>query len=95
MTGKTQLLARPDKPLCRVILVPSDRVAVIHGKLVMEIVVAFPDGNQCRDQVVARCVFVVKWCLSQPVRERVDAECRLLQGVSVNAKKAYEGPITW
>jgi len=78
MTGETQLLAHPDEPLGRVILIPLDCVAVIHRELVMEIVVALSDCHQSGDQMVARGVFVIKRCFSQPVRKRVDTECGLL-----------------
>jgi hypothetical protein len=78
MTGKTQLLAYPDEPLRRVILIPLDRVSVIHWELVVEIVITFPDGNQSGDQMITRSVLVIKGRLSQPVCKRVDAECRLL-----------------
>jgi len=44
---------------------------------VVEVVVTFADGDKCRDEVVARGVLVIERCLSQPVRERVDAEGRL------------------
>jgi hypothetical protein len=49
MAGKTQLLAHPDEPLCRVILIPLDRVTVVHWELVVEIMVAFSNGDQSRD----------------------------------------------
>lgn len=34
MRGETQLVADPDEPLGGVVLVPFDRVTIIHGELV-------------------------------------------------------------
>ena len=39
--GETELLPAPDAPLGRIILVPFDCVAVVGGKFVVEIVIAF------------------------------------------------------
>ena len=45
VTGEPNLLARPDEPLSRVILVPSDRIPVVHRELVVEVVVTFTDRH--------------------------------------------------
>ena len=57
---KTKPGADPDEPLRRVVLVPLDRVAVVHGELVVEIVVALADGDERGDEVVARRVRVAQ-----------------------------------
>ena len=43
--SKSKLLANPNEPLGRVVLVPLDRVPVVHGELVVEVVVALPNGD--------------------------------------------------
>jgi hypothetical protein len=43
----------PDEPLGRVVLVPFDSVSVVHRELVVEIVVALPDGNEGGDDMIA------------------------------------------
>jgi len=45
MTGKSDLLASPDKPFGRIVLVPFDGISVVHGELMMEVVVAFANGD--------------------------------------------------
>jgi len=77
MTRKSELLARPDKPLGRIVLIPFDSVAVVHGKLVMEVVVTFANGDECSCKMVPGSMLVVEGCCSEPVGERVDAECGL------------------
>lgn len=74
---KAELLTHPDEPLRWVVLVPFDRVPVVHGELVVEVVVALADRDQRGNEVVTRSVLVVEWCLAEPVRKRVHAECRL------------------
>ena len=43
--SKSKLLADPNEPLSGVILVPLDRVPVVHGELVVEVMVAFPNRH--------------------------------------------------
>lgn len=43
----------------------------------MEVVVSFADGDECCEDVVSGCVFVVEGGFAEPVREGVDAECAL------------------
>ena len=78
MAREADLLAGPDEPLGRVVLVPLDCVAVVHRELVVEVVVALADGDERGDEVVARGVLVVERRVAEPVRERVDAECGLV-----------------
>ncbi len=77
VTGETELCTDPDEPLGGVVLVPLDRVTVVHGELVVEVVVTLADRDKGRNHVVARCVLVVEGRLSEPVREGVNAEGRL------------------
>jgi hypothetical protein len=74
MACEPKLLARPNEPLCRVILVPLDGIAVVHGELVVEIVVPFTNCDKGGNEVVARTVLVIEWCLTQPMSERIHAE---------------------
>ena len=71
---ETGLLHRRDEPLRRVVLVPLDCIAVVHGELVVEVMVTLADRAQRRDDMVARGVLVVEGCLAQPVRKRVNTE---------------------
>ena len=77
MARQPDLLAHIYEPLGRVVLVPPDRVTVVHRELVVEVVVALADGSKRGDEVVARRVLVVERSLAEPVRERVHAERRL------------------
>ena len=78
MGCQTELGCDPDEPLGRVVLVPLDRVAEVHRELVVEVVVALADRRERGDEVVARGVLVVERRLAEPVRERVDAERRVV-----------------
>lgn len=69
VAGKTELGAHPDEPLGRVVLVPPNSVTIIHRELVVEIVVTLSNGDQCGDEMVARSVLVIKWCLAEPVSQ--------------------------
>jgi len=51
---ETELLVNPDEPLGRIILMPFDGVAVVGGKLVVEIVIAFAESNQGSDDMITR-----------------------------------------
>lgn len=84
MAGQTEFLTRGDEPLGRVVLVPLDRVPVIHGELMVEVVVAFADGDERGDDMVAGRVLVVKRRLAKPVRKGVDAERRLEAYIKVS-----------
>lgn len=80
MTRKPNNFAGGNEPLGRIILVPLDRISVIHGELVVEIVVSFTNGNESGDNVVPRRMLVVKGGFAEVVCEGVDAECALLIG---------------
>lgn len=74
---EAELVADPDEPLCRVVLVPLDCVAVIYRELVVEIVIPLSVRNERSNHMVTGRVLVVKWRLPKPVRKGVDAEGRL------------------
>lgn len=68
MRGEPDFLAGGDEPFGGVVLVPLDRVAVVHGELVVEVVVPLADGDEGGDHVVSRGVLVVEGRLAEPVR---------------------------
>ena len=76
--GEAELLANPDEPLGRVVLVPLDGVTVVGRELVVEVVIALAESDECRDHVVAGAVAVIEWLIAEPVGKRVDAESGLL-----------------
>jgi hypothetical protein len=69
MASQANLLAHPDEPLGRIILVPLDGISIVHGELVVEIVVSLADGNECCDKVITRSIFVIERCLAEPVSQ--------------------------
>jgi hypothetical protein len=77
MTREPHFLTPIDKPLCGIVLIPLDGIAVVHRELMVEIVITFTDGHECSSEVVAWCMLVIKWCFAEPVRKRVDAESGL------------------
>lgn len=76
--GEAKLAPKPDGPLGGVILVPFDSIAVVRGKLVVEVVVTLAESDECGDDVIPGAVAVVKWLVAKPVSKRVDAEGGLL-----------------
>lgn len=60
VVGETKLLPDPDCPFGRVVLVPFDGVAVVRGEFVVEVVVAFAEGDEGGDDVVAWGVAVIE-----------------------------------
>lgn len=69
MGSKTDLLTGPDKPLGRIILVPLDRIPVVHGELVVEVVITFTNRDKRSEHMVTRRMLVIERRLSQPVSE--------------------------
>jgi hypothetical protein len=67
MACNTKLLARPNEPLRRVILIPLDGITIVHRELVVEVVVSFTNCDEGSDEMVARTVFVIEWCFTQPM----------------------------
>ena len=58
--SETELFPDPDGPLGGIVLVPFDSVAVVGRELMVEVVIAFSQGHQSRDDVVAGGVSVVE-----------------------------------
>jgi hypothetical protein len=79
MACEPHFLTSIDKPLRGIVLIPFDSITVVHRELVVEIVVAFPDGDECGGKVVARRMLVVEWRFAKPMCKRVDAESGLEQ----------------
>jgi hypothetical protein len=89
MASQANQLTRSDEPFGRVVLVPLDGIAIVHWKLVMEIVVPFANGDESGDEVVAGCMFIVKGGFAKPMGEGVYAECRLREvSITITMKKA-------
>ena len=63
---------RRDEPFRRVVLVPLDRVPVVHWELMMEVMVPFAERDKCGEEMVPRSVLVIKRCMSERVCERID-----------------------
>ena len=76
--GETELLPRPDGPLGGIVLPPVQCIAVVGGKLVVEVVVAFTERDKGGEDVITGRVAIVKGLITKPVGEGVDAECGLL-----------------
>jgi hypothetical protein len=78
--SETEPLHGNDEPLSRIILIPLDGVAVVHGELMVEVVVTLTNGNESGNDMVTRSVLVVEGSLAKPVSKRVDTEGRLWNG---------------
>lgn len=74
MGSEANLLTGPDKPFRGVVLVPFDRVPVVHRKLVMEVVVTLTNGDKGSEHMVTGGMLVIERCFSEPVGKRVNAE---------------------
>ena len=74
MCREPKPLKDPDPPFRWIILIPFDGVSVIHGKLMMEIVVALSKSYDCGYEVIAWGMFVIVRSLPYPMSERVDAK---------------------
>ena len=57
---------------------PFDSIAVIRRELVVEVVVTFTESSQGSDDVITGRVAIVKWLVTEPVSQGVDAEGSLL-----------------
>jgi len=64
---KAELLAYPDEPLGGIVLIPPDGVTVVHGKLVVEIVVTFANGNESSDKMVFGRMLIIERRVSKPM----------------------------
>ena len=76
--SEAELLPDPDRPLCRVILMPFDSIAVIRGEFVVEVVVTLSECDESCDNVITRRVAVIEWLITEPMCQRVDTEGSLL-----------------
>jgi hypothetical protein len=81
MTRKSDCLASVDEPLGRIILIPLDSVAVVHGELVVEVVVSLTNSGESGEDMVSRSMFVIEGAISEPVRKRINAESGLVTGL--------------
>ena len=68
------MLANPDNPFSRVILIPFDGITVIHGELMVEVVITFANSCKSSDDMVAWGVFIIERCLSEPMSKGVHAK---------------------
>jgi hypothetical protein len=78
LVSQAEPLHSNDEPLGGVVLVPSDGVAVVHGELVVEVVVAFTHGDESGDEVVTGSVLVIEGRFAEVVGKGVDAEGRMM-----------------
>lgn len=78
VSGQAQLAADPDEPLGRIVLVPLERIAIVHRELMVKVMVTFTDGDQSSDHMVPGGMLVIKWRFSEPVCKRIDAECGVM-----------------
>ena len=62
--GESYLLPEPDGPLGRIELIPGDGVAIVRGKLVVEIMVTLTSGDKSSEYVISRRVSIVKCLIS-------------------------------
>jgi hypothetical protein len=78
VAGEAQQLTNRNEPFRGVILIPFNRIAIVHRELVVEIVVTFANRHKRRHQVVSRSMLIIKRRFTKPVSERVDAKRRLV-----------------
>ena|SRR5258708_32921336 len=69
-----------DEPFGGVVLIPLDRIAVVHWKLMVEVVVAFTNGYKGSEHMISWSVLVIKRSITQPVGKRVYTEGGLRVG---------------
>lgn len=60
MACQPNVRTRRDEPFRRIPLIPLDRVAVINGKLMMEVMIAFSQGNNSSQQMISWSELIVK-----------------------------------
>lgn len=85
VTSETELRADSDEPLGGVVLVPFEGIAVVHGELVMEVVIALSNSNNSRHEVITGSVLVVERTFTEPVCQGVDTECGLYMPISTRS----------
>jgi len=84
--GETKEGAGGDQPFGRVVLVEADRISVVLRELMVEVVVTLTESHEGSDEMVARCMTIIKRSLTEPVSERVDTE-----GGVVNENQTGDG----
>jgi hypothetical protein len=67
------------------------RIAIVGRELVVEVVIAFAEGEQRTKYTISRGLVVVVRRGSEPVREAVDGERALHVGVSGRAQRRDVG----
>jgi hypothetical protein len=72
MRRQSDFGAKRDEPFGGIILIPPDSVAVVSRKLVVEVVISLPEGDERGDHVVPWRMPVVERRLPEPVGERVE-----------------------
>lgn len=84
-----------NEPFRRIVSELPVRVSIVHRELVVEIVVALADRHERRNDMVSRRMFVIERRLTEPVRERVDAERRVMdkQQASGTGKEESAAPV--
>jgi hypothetical protein len=95
VTRETELLANPDDPFGRVVLVPFDGVTVVHWELMVEVVITFADSRKSGDDMVAWGVLVIERSLSEPVSKRIDAKCGLEEKFDMSKITCLKKKIMW
>lgn len=74
VAGQPYTCAERDEPLCRIVLVPPHRVAVVHWELVVEVVVALTHREERREQVIPRRLSIVVRRIAKPMSDGVNTE---------------------
>jgi len=78
MGSEPNPLHHSDEPFGGVILIPFDSISEVHRELVMEVMITFTNGHESGDDVVARCMLVIKWRIPKPMSEGIDAESAMV-----------------
>lgn len=67
MRCETDFMHGSDEPLRRIVLIPSDGIAVVHWELMVEVMVTLTDGDERSDEVVTRGMFIIERSITEPV----------------------------
>ena len=85
-----ELAKQEDKPLCRIVLIPNNRIAIIAGKLMMEIMIPLAHRNQRSKHMIPRTPTIVKRLLANPMRKTVHAERSLLDEARAQKPRVHQ-----
>ena len=69
MGSQANLVAYPNEPLRRVILIPLDCIPIVHGELMVEVMIAFANRDKSSNDMITRSVLVIEWRLAEPMCE--------------------------